>query len=190
MGTLARAGRDKLTIFLSREISTFGLWIEQLVAESTGKDGTGVVPVSNEPPAAPGSYGDDRLFVYTGAGLPDPGTSKTLKALAEAGHPVLSFILKDPYELGGEMLKWEVATAVAGRILGINPFDQPDVEIAKKMPRQANGAEKAAKASRRSADGTGPLSISARPLVCSTQGQAAKAMERFLGLVAKSTISE
>ncbi len=191
MGTLAKAGRDKLTFFLSREISTFGLWIEQLVAESTGKDGTGVVPVSNEPPAAPGSYGDDRLFVYIGAGLPDPDTSKTLKALTEAGHPVLSFILKDPYELGGEMLKWEVATAVAGRILGINPFDQPDVEIAKKMARdKLNGAgEKGGlKFPGVQLDGAGPrvyLGKTAYNLLGLRDGETAKAMEGFMGLAGK-----
>jgi len=140
MGTLGASGTDKLTILLSEELSTFGLWIEQLVAESTGKEGFGVVPLSSEPPVPPTEYGEDRLFVYIGVGGPDPEMAGTLKALTEAGHPVLSFISRDRYELGGEMLKWEIATAVAGRLLGINPFDQPDVEIAKIMARDKLGA--------------------------------------------------
>lgn len=191
MGTLAASGRDKLTVILSKEISSFGLWIEQLVAESTGKDGVGIVPVSNEPTAPAEEYGDDRLFVYIGAGLPDPGITKTVKVLTEAGHPVLSFVLRDPYELGGEMLKWEIATAVAGRILGINPFDQPDVEIAKKMARDKLTAavEKGGAAPPGVAlSGVGPgvyLGRTAHGLLGLKNGEAAVALQAFMGLARK-----
>ncbi|MBI5587308.1 MAG: bifunctional transaldolase/phosoglucose isomerase [Deltaproteobacteria bacterium] len=191
IGTLAAAGRDKLTFFLSKEISTFGLWIEQLVAESTGKEGTGVVPVSNEPPASPEAYGDDRLFVSIGVGKPSPSVSKTFKALADAGHPVLSFVLEDQYELGGEMFKWEVATAVAGRILGINPFDQPDVEIAKKMARnRLNGAvEKGALTPPGVALGGKDFGVylgkTAYERIGLKDGDAKKAMKGFMGLIRK-----
>ncbi|MBI4949636.1 MAG: bifunctional transaldolase/phosoglucose isomerase [Deltaproteobacteria bacterium] len=135
LGIFGRAGRDKITFFLSREAATFGLWIEQLVAESTGKEGKGLVPVVDEPLGRPEDYGDDRVFVSICIKEEDRGLKKTLKALVEAGHPVISFRMKDIYELGGEFLRWEVATAVAGQVLGINPFDQPDVELAKKLTR-------------------------------------------------------
>lgn len=135
LGIFGRAGKDKVTFLLSKEIASFGLWIEQLVAESTGKEGKGLIPVVDEPPGRPGDYGDDRVFVSICVKEEDKDQKKTLKALVEAGHPVLSFRMKDIYELGGEFLRWEVATAVAGQILGINPFDQPDVELAKKLTR-------------------------------------------------------
>lgn len=133
LGVLGRAGRDKLTFFTSREISSFGLWIEQLIAESTGKEGKGLVPVTGEPIGPPEAYGNDRVFIYIGRGPVQSGDEKMLTALKEAGHPVIIFRLKDIHEIGGEFLRWEIATATAGSILGINPFDQPDVEIAKKL---------------------------------------------------------
>jgi len=134
LGGLGLAGRDKLTFFLPKEIESFGMWIEQLVAESTGKEGKGLVPVSGEPLLCAASYGADRVFVSTTLGEEkDAGRESLLDALAEAGHPVIRMSLRDKYELGGEFLRWEAATAIAGQILGINPFDQPDVELAKKL---------------------------------------------------------
>ena len=133
LGKLGLKGRDKLTFFLSKEIESFGMWIEQLIAESTGKEGKGLVPIAGEPLGDVGSYGDDRVFISITLGREDRAVSEALKALALAGHPVIDLKLQDIYELGGEFLRWEVATAVAGQILGINPFDQPDVELAKKL---------------------------------------------------------
>ncbi|HLF41103.1 MAG TPA: hypothetical protein VI854_06465, partial [Acidimicrobiia bacterium] len=114
-----RRGRDKLTLMLHPAISAFGAWIEQLVAESTGKEGTGIVPVDGEPPRPDADYGPDRFFVGIGSDA------------SVDGHPGMSFPLDDPYELGGEVFRWEVATALAGHLLGVNPFDQPDVQAAK-----------------------------------------------------------
>lgn len=133
LGILGNAGRDKITFFLSPEFRSFGLWIEQLLAESTGKEGKGLVPVTGEPAGGPDDYGADRVFVNISFGMEDEKRSGMLKALAEANQPVISLRLSDVYELGGEFLRWEVAASVAGQILGINPFDQPDVELSKKM---------------------------------------------------------
>ena len=127
----ARAGRDKLTLVIDERFATFGAWIEQLIAESTGKQGVGIVPIVGEPLGAPEVYGDDRLFVSIGADF------DALTALADAGHPVVSLPLDDPADLGAEVLRWEIATALAGAALGINPFDQPDVEAAKDAARAA-----------------------------------------------------
>ena len=124
IGAAAMAGRDKLTFVLPDEIAAFGLWLEQLVAESTGKEATGVVPVAGEPLGPPGVYGDDRLFVAVG---PHPG----LDALVGAGHPVVELAYHDPLDLGGLVLLWEEAVALCGAVLGINPFNQPDVAAAK-----------------------------------------------------------
>jgi hypothetical protein len=125
LGAAARAGHDKLTFVLPDEISSFGLWLEQLVAESTGKHGTGIVPVAGEPLGAPDVYGDDRLFVSIGA------SSDALDALAAAGHPVVELAYAEPHDLGAQVLLWEMAIALSGVVLGINPFDQPDVQSAK-----------------------------------------------------------
>lgn len=133
LGKLGRKGRDKLTFFLSKEIESFGMWLEQLIAESTGKEGKGLVPVVSEPVGEAASYGDDRVFISITLGERDKALTETLRALAASGHPVIDLKLRDIYELGGEFLRWEVATSVAGQILGINPFDQPDVELAKKL---------------------------------------------------------
>ena len=137
MGELAaKHGRDKLTLFASPTLAPFGPWVEQLIAESTGKDGVGILPVAGEPPGEPEAYGEDRLFV--GMSLRGEGDGETeglLEELRSLGHPTVEIILDDPYDLGAEMFRWEVATAIAGQRLGINPFDQPNVESAKTQAR-------------------------------------------------------
>lgn len=127
---LARAGRDKVTLVLSEKIRGFGSWVEQLLAESLGKDGTGLVPVVDEPLGAPGVYGDDRVFVSIVL-EGDDAHDAALAKLSDAGHPVLRLILHDPMDLGAEFFRWELATATAGAVLGVNPFDEPDVARAK-----------------------------------------------------------
>jgi glucose-6-phosphate isomerase len=129
IGEAARAGRDKLTLLLPEEIAGFGDWVEQLVAESTGKEGTGVVPVVGEPLGDPERYGEDRVFVASGA-------VDGVDALEGAGNPVVRLQFEDREQLGGEIFRWELATAVAGHVLGINPFDQPNVQEAKDATNQ------------------------------------------------------
>ena len=124
IGEGALAGRDKLTLVLPETLSALGQWIEQLIAESTGKEGKGVLPVEGEPLGPPEVYGDDRLFVAI-------GEHDGLAALERAGHPVVRLPYSDPLQLGGEFFRWQFATAVAGRVLGIQPFDQPNVQEAK-----------------------------------------------------------
>ncbi len=127
---LARAGRDKATLVLSEKIRGLGPWIEQLLAESLGKDGTGISPVVDEPLGAPAVYGDDRVFVALVLET-DGSHDAALTKLADAGHPVLRLVLKDPMDLGAEFFRWELAAATAGAVLGVNPFDEPDVARAK-----------------------------------------------------------
>ncbi len=135
LGEMARTGRDKVTLFLSPALSSFGAWVEQLIAESTGKEGKGILPVASEEPGAPQVYAADRLFIYMRlAG--DTSHDAKIKALADAGQPVVQFELQYVYDLGGEFLRWEIATIVAGWRLGINPFDQPNVESAKVLARK------------------------------------------------------
>jgi len=135
IGTLAREGRDKLTFFTSPQIASFGDWVEQLVAESTGKEGKGILPVVGEPIAPPTAYDDDRLFVHLSiAG--DTSLDAELAALEAAGYPVLRLSLNDLYDLGAQFFTWELATAVAGHFLQVNPFDQPNVESAKVLARK------------------------------------------------------
>lgn len=132
MGTLGRAGRDKVTIVASPKVGSFGLWAEQLIAESTGKEGTGLVPVAQEPLAIPSAYGEDRLFVYLRlAGDANATTDRQVQAIERAGHPVLRLSLRDRYDLGAEFFRWEFATAIAGHVFGIHPFDQPNVQESK-----------------------------------------------------------
>jgi glucose-6-phosphate isomerase len=130
LGELAKAGRDKLTLVLSPAIRTFGSWVEQLIAESTGKEGTGILPVDGEPLGTPEVYGQDRVFVHARLAGDSDG-DEALAALAEAGHPVVRLDLADTYDLGAEFYRWEMATAVAGALLGINAFDQPNVQESK-----------------------------------------------------------
>ncbi len=134
MAVGAQAGRDKLTLVLSPGIAPLGPWIEQLVAESTGKEGKGILPVEGEAVAVPEVYGDDRLFAYLRLAGEDVFDGAVAE-LAAAGHPVLYMEVKDTYELGAEMFRWEMATIVAGHCMGINPFDQPNVEAAKVLGR-------------------------------------------------------
>jgi len=137
LGAAANAGRDKLTIIASPGIADLGAWLEQLVAESTGKAGRGIIPVDRENLAAPDAYGDDRVFVYVrlepGADADQRVADQDAKvaAIEKAGHPVVRVSMADIYNLGAEFFCWEIATAVAGAIIGINAFNQPDVEASK-----------------------------------------------------------
>jgi glucose-6-phosphate isomerase len=142
MGAFATAGRDKLTFVIDRELAAFGPWVEQLIAESTGKHGVGVVPIDGEPLAGPAAYGGDRVFVriaLAGSAGPDPSIGADVNArlseLAAAGHPVIRIEVGDKIEIGAEFVRWEVATALAGAVLKIDPFDQPNVEEAKANTR-------------------------------------------------------
>jgi glucose-6-phosphate isomerase len=135
LGELAVEGRDKVTFVLSPGIAAFAQWVEQLIAESTGKEGNGILPVADEPLGPPSVYGSDRLFVHIC--LPGDTTHDAqLSALRAAGQPVVRIDVADPYDIGGEIFRWEMATAIAGWRLGINPFDQPNVESAKVLARQ------------------------------------------------------
>lgn len=136
LGECAKQGRDKLTIIADPKIHALGLWIEQLIAESTGKEGKGILPVANEPLGAPSVYADDRLFVSISVGKLDGETEVKLKALEAAGHPVVYRTLTDVYDLGEEFFLWEIATAFAGYRLGINPFDQPNVQESKDATKE------------------------------------------------------
>ena len=136
LGTLAKAGRDKVTLIASPEISSLGAWLEQLLAESTGKDGKGLVPVEGEPVGTPGVYGEDRLFLHLR--LDSSRNRKQEQAVTDlkrSGHPVVQISMADRYDLGQEVFRWEMATAVAGSLLEINPFNQPDVEASKTATR-------------------------------------------------------
>jgi len=136
LGSAARAGRDKLTIITSPGISDLGAWLEQLLAESTGKEGKGIIPVDREELAVPAVYGSDRVFAYLRLEpAPDAGQDAKVAALESAGQPVVRISVSDVYNLGQEFFRWEIATAVAGAIIGINPFNQPDVEASKVATR-------------------------------------------------------
>lgn len=136
IGESANSGRDKLTLVIDPQIATLGLWIEQLVAESTGKEGKGVLPVAGEELGRPAVYGNDRLFVSISVGETSRETRNVLQLLSDAGHPVVIRELKDSYDLGGEFFNWEFATACAGWRLGINPFDQPNVQESKDATKE------------------------------------------------------
>ena len=141
LGVLAKSGRDKVTIVASPGIADFGAWLEQLLAESTGKHGKGLIPVDAEPLGPPDVYGEDRLFVYVRlSGEADVKQDDAVAALERAGHPVVRIAVTDRYHIGQEFFRWEIATAVAGAILGINPFDQPDVEASKDKTRKLTTA--------------------------------------------------
>ncbi len=132
LGSAALAGRDKITIVTSPGISDLGAWMEQLIAESTGKIGKGIIPVDREHLAAPDVYGKDRVFAYVRlTSGPDAEQDAKVDAIEKAGHPVVRISMADTYDLGAEFFRWEMATAVAGAIIGINAFNQPDVEASK-----------------------------------------------------------
>jgi transaldolase/glucose-6-phosphate isomerase len=132
LGTLAQRGRDKVTFVTTLGTDSFADWAEQLIAESTGKQGKGLVPIAREELGAPEVYGDDRVFIY----MPKEGDDtadydEAIEALMDAGHPVITLPLQDEYDLAGEFFRWEIAVAVAGKVLGINPFDEPNVTESK-----------------------------------------------------------
>ena len=132
LAAYAAAGKDKVTLLMSPEVESLGLWLEQLVAESTGKEGQGVLPIACEPVSAASAYGPDRVFVlYSLKGSKSSAPQALADAVEKAGHPVLRLSMDDALDIGAEFFRWEVATAVLGRRLGIDPFDQPDVQSAK-----------------------------------------------------------
>ena len=137
IGGLALSGRDKLTILTSPSLAQFGLWAEQLVAESLGKNGAGVVPIVGELPGDVGLYGDDRQFVYLKLAGEDSDIDARSETLAQKGHPVIRYELQDLGELGAEFYRWEFATATAAAVMRVHPFDQPDVQRAKDLTQQA-----------------------------------------------------
>ena len=156
IGALAKAGRDKLTFLADPSIESFGAWAEQLIAESTGKHGTGIVPIDREPLGDIRAYGDDRVFVRLSiAGDAHAEADRLADAAAAAGHPVIRISIADPIDLGAEAFRWEFATAIAGAVLGIDPFDQPNVEEAKDLTRKVLAA----------ADSGEPRPAPATPLV-------------------------
>jgi hypothetical protein len=132
----AKVGRDKITIVAPVAIQSFGVWAEQLIAESTGKEGKGLVPIADEALGPPEVYGSDRLFVRLALAGDDTPMAGRLEALSKAGHPVVTLKLSDPLALGAEFFRWEYAIAVAGAILGINVFDQPNVQEAKDLTKK------------------------------------------------------
>jgi hypothetical protein len=133
LGINQKLGRDKATFVLSHSIKSFGLWVEQLVAESTGKEGFGILPVEGEKLGTPNDYSKDRLFVYMFIKKEyDSASEKKLASLEKAGFPVVRIMLPDVYAIGGEFLRWEIATATACAVMGVNPFDEPNVSESKK----------------------------------------------------------
>ena len=141
LGAAARAGRDKLTLLASNGLADVGAWLEQLIAESTGKHGLGIIPLAGEPVGEARRYGGDRVFAYLSLeGRDDPAQDEAVRALEQAGHPVARIVLAGRETLGQEFVRWEVATAVAGAVIGIDPFDQPDVEASKIKARALTDA--------------------------------------------------
>jgi transaldolase/glucose-6-phosphate isomerase len=141
LGASAKLGRDKLTLVVSPTIAGLGAWLEQLIAESTGKIGKGIIPVDREPLAAPALYGNDRMFVYVRLqSTADKAQDIAIDLLEKAGHPVARIQIADKIDLGAEFFRWEIATAVAGSVLALNPFDQPDVEASKIATRDLTNA--------------------------------------------------
>jgi hypothetical protein len=141
MAKLAQSGRDKVTLIASPGIAIFGAWLEQLLAESTGKLGKGLVPIDAEPLGSPDVYGQDRVFVYMRLTREaEPGQDNDVAALERAGHPIVRIAVADRYNIGQEFFRWQMATAVAGAILQLNPFNQPDVEASKSKTRELTAA--------------------------------------------------
>jgi transaldolase/glucose-6-phosphate isomerase len=137
LGELANNGRDKPTLMAPAPLAGFGAWLEQLVAESIGKQGKGIIPIDGEKPGPPGVYGDDRVFVHLRCAVcPDPVLDAQAAELARAGQPVVRIDWPDRHALGAEFYRWEFATAAMGAVVGVNPFDQPDVEESKVVTRR------------------------------------------------------
>ncbi len=135
LGELARQGRDKVTFVMPEAVSTLGMWLEQLLAESTGKQGTGLIPVAGEPLGEADVYGKDRVFVDYRLGGPEPEQKEKIAALKNAGHPVITIAMADAFDLAQEFYRWEIAVAAAGAVLGANVFDQPNVQESKDNTR-------------------------------------------------------
>ena len=134
IAVMAAQGRDKLTLATSPDLETFGLWAEQMLAESTGKGGKGIVPVRGEPPLSAGQYGSDRFFVFLQLSDDhDSSLHETMRVVEDSGHPWVRIEVEDVYRIGAEFFRWQFATAVAGAVMGIHPFDQPNVQLAKDM---------------------------------------------------------
>jgi len=186
LALLAKADRNKLTLTASPGLAAFPLWVEQLVAESTGKTGEGIIPITNEPLPAPAECGADRVFVHYRLDGDDDGVTATaLDALEEAGHPVICFDLPEPEALGGEFLRWEIATATAGALLGVNAFDEPDVSAAKQatrdlLERRASEGEFASATARAAQDGVELFSSENGP--ASEDASVAGALSEWLAL--------
>jgi transaldolase/glucose-6-phosphate isomerase len=141
LGLAARLGRDKVTLLCSPRLADFGAWAEQLIAESTGKSGKGLIPIDGEPLVDPANYGSDRFFIDLRIeSEADAGHERALGAIEEAGHPVVRIVLQSPEHVGQEFFRFELAIAIAGALLGINPFDQPDVEASKAKTRELTTA--------------------------------------------------
>jgi transaldolase/glucose-6-phosphate isomerase len=142
LGAAAAAGRDKVTIAASPSLASFGAWAEQLIAESTGKNGKGLIPIDGEPLGAPEVYGSDRVFIdlKLAADSADAAHEGKLAALEKAGHPVIRIVQQSTENIGQEFFRFEIATAIAGAVIGINPFDQPDVEASKVKTRELTSA--------------------------------------------------
>jgi transaldolase/glucose-6-phosphate isomerase len=141
LGTLAQAGRDKVTIITSPAIWDLGAWMEQLIAESTGKEGAGLIPIDNEPPGQRAVYGTDRVFVYINLiSDTDPAQNHFIDSMEEDGHPVIRLTMNDPLDIGAEFIRWEFATAVAGAVLGVHPFNQPNVQESKEYTKDLTDA--------------------------------------------------
>jgi hypothetical protein len=137
IGELSAAGKDKLTIIASPSMEAYPIWVEQLIAESTGKEGKGILPVVGEKTGDPSVYGNDRAFVYLRVNEDESaGLDEKVKALENAGHPVIYVNIRDKFDIGHEFYRWEMATALAGVVLRINPFDQPNVQLAKTLANE------------------------------------------------------
>ncbi len=189
LGELALAGRDKVTFVTSPSLSAFPLWLEQLIAESTGKDGKGIIPVAGENLSEPGICGDDRFFVYLAlASETEKEVLDRLDALEAKGHPVIQFILRDAEDIAIEMFRWEMAVASAGAILGIHPFNQPDVELTKQLARDAmSGKAKADAQTPVSADSGAGLEEALKKSLSKAGAGAYIALQAFVAPGADST---
>jgi glucose-6-phosphate isomerase len=185
IGSAARSGRDKLTLLMPAELEPFGLWTEQLVAESTGKHGVGVVPIAGEPMGDAASYAHDRAFVWIARNGDNARDDSVVRRLETAGHPVATIEWAEPLSIGAEFVRWEVATAIAGALLEINPFDEPNVQQAKDATADLLGKYKANGALPRSApDLTLPGGVTLTASSKAREALAGRPANQLLGLLA------